>query len=42
MARLAGVTLTIVPSFRYKKDLHVEFEGKDVVYDTLFLVVLLC
>ena len=31
--KVTGVTLTNVPSFRYKKDLHVEFEGKDVVYD---------
>lgn len=34
--KVTGVTLTNVPSFRYKKDLHVEFEGKDVVYDICF------
>ena len=34
--KVTGVTLTNVPSFRYKKDLHVEYEGKDVVYDICF------
>ena len=34
--KVTGVTLTNVPAFRYKKDLHTTYEGKDVVYDICF------
>lgn len=34
--KVTGVTLTNVPAFVYKKDLHIDYNGKDVVYDICF------
>ncbi|MEF2674859.1 MAG: proline racemase family protein [Eubacteriales bacterium] len=34
--KVTGVTLTNVPAFVYKKDLHLNYKGKDVVYDICF------
>lgn len=34
--KVTGVTLTNVPAFVYKENLHIEYEGKDVVYDICF------
>lgn len=34
--KVTGVTLTNVPSFVYKKDLKMEYQGKEVTYDISF------
>ena len=34
--KVTGVTITNVPSFVYKKDLHIDYKGKDIVYDICF------
>ena len=34
--KVIGVTLTNVPAFVYKKDLHINYNGKDIVYDICF------